>query len=334
LPEKVASMILSLLSYAFPIILTTETLPLPSGANFQFTNSTGIFIPSIPFPAGALQRLDGQSHSIEELHSLRIENASAEFHFPEAAELSLSYWRIPSFLCPSPSYLLNAEFHITSRTTFSPTADICVFVDPRGIGHFLTILTKSAKPIQIQFYVNNSIIPYYECEGIRAQQKLRCSSPFDQPFFARIVSPPGNSLALEIEYSVAYGSDLANGCQLSRIPTTFAVSGEPPDPQLQIQCVTLMQEAVHLVLKFGALGTILFMVAVLFQRLGYWNFCEWVKMPGGPRVVKAAQGMVAVESSMTTNRMAVFGLSFIDGDDSDSSDLSEPLAERSPFART
>jgi hypothetical protein len=193
----------------------------------------------------------------------------------------------------------------------------------------ITILTQSEKCVQIQFYVNNSIIPYYECEGFLPHQTLRCSSPFDEPFFARISSPAGNVLSLKIEYTVTYSSQSANGCRLSQIPTMMAIDGEKSSLQPQNQCVTLVQEAMHVVLKCVAFLTVIFMIAVFFQRLGYWNFCEWKKLPGEAPVVKTGLGMIAVEASITAARMAVFGASFIGGVDSDSSELSQPIGEKS-----
>jgi hypothetical protein len=145
--------------------------------------------------------------------------------------------------------------------------------------------------------------------------------PVRSTFFCANFQPPENHLSLEIEYSVMYESRSAMGCQLSQILTAVVVSGEPPGIEPQIHCVTLGQEALHLSLKCAALATVIFMIAVLFQRLGYWNFCEWMKMPNGGPIVKPAHGIVAVEASA----VALFGSSFIDAVDSESSEVSEPL---------
>jgi hypothetical protein len=314
------------------VLLVTERIPLSRDRNFAFTNSTGVFLPSIPFPLGARQRVNGQDLSIEELHSLRIDNTTTELHFPDTAHLDLAYWRIPPLLCPSSSYVLHADFHITSRSSLLPPSDLCFFVDPRGAGHVITIVTQSAEPVRIQFYVNNSIMPYYECEGLRPNQRLRCSSPFDQPFFARITGAPARALSLQIEYSVTYRSEAANGCRLAPIPAV-TVTEDAPDLHSQNQCVSLVQETLHLVLKCAALATVLFMIAVFFQRLGYWNFCEWMKMPGDVPIVKAGIGSVAVETSITATRMAVFDVgSFLSDGYSESSELSAPIEKRSIFA--
>jgi hypothetical protein len=320
------TMFFTLLCFA-RVVLQKETIPLSHESNFAFANSTGVFLPSIPFPSGARQRVNGQDLSIEEFHSLRIDNTTTEFHFPDTAHLDLAYWRIPPLLCPSHSYVLHADFHITSRSSLLPSADLCFFVDPRCVGHVITIATHSAAPVRIQFYVNNSIIPYYECEGQRPNQTLRCSSPFDQPFFARIT---GGARSLQIEYSVTYRAEAANGCRLAPIPN-LAVSGDSPDLHSQNQCVTLTQETLHLALKAAALVTVLFMIAVFFQRLGYWNFCEWMKMPGDVPVVKAGFGSVAVETPITATRMAVFQVGSFLSDESESSELSEPIEKRSLF---
>jgi hypothetical protein len=82
----------------------------------------------------------------------------------------------------------------------------------------------------------------------------------------------------------------------------------------------------HRALKCAALVTVLFTIAVFFQRLGYWNFREWAKMPA----VKG--GGVAVETPITATRMAVFEVGSFLSDDSRSSELSEPIDKRSLFA--
>jgi hypothetical protein len=92
------------------ILFVSESVPLPSDSNFAFANSTGIFLPSDPFPIGARQTINGVNQSIEEFRSLQIENSSTIFQFPATKQFMLSYWRIPSNLCPSPSYLVNADF--------------------------------------------------------------------------------------------------------------------------------------------------------------------------------------------------------------------------------
>jgi hypothetical protein len=194
---------------------------------------------------------------------------------------------------------------------------MCFFVDPKGIGHLIAVATRSSRPLTIQFFVNKSKTPHYECSSF-PNQTIRCSSPFDQPFFVRISGVAEALLDLEIEYSVTYDAESKAGCFVSTIPTAF-LTGSSSIFQSHNYCVTRMQETVRLVVKVSALTAIILMVAVIFQWLGYWNFCEWMKMPG-EMPVPVVHGSISFDGRAP--RMGSFGLMV--STDSESSELSSP----------
>jgi hypothetical protein len=286
-----------------------------------------VFLPSAPFPLGARHTINGQNQSIEEFRSLQIENSSTVFQFPDTKRFNLSYWRMPLNLCPSPSYLLNADFHITSRTTFYPAGDLCFFVDPKGIGHLIKFVTRSARTFDIQFYVNNSNDPHYECASVCPNQTLTCSSPFDQPFFVRIGGVAATFLSLEIDYSVTYSADPQKGCFVSQIPTTLLAGEDSPILQPQNYCVTLQQQTTRLVVRLAAIATILVAVAATYQWTGYWDFSRWTQMPGDVPFADRMHGTYSVESTFEASRRPLFMGASMLGSDSGSSSPSDSLSD-------
>jgi hypothetical protein len=301
------------------IVLMSEPVPLSTSCHFAFANSTGIFLPSDPFPLGARHTVNGRNQSIEEFRSLQIENATTSFQFPETKRFLLAYWRLPVNLCPSPSFLLTADFHITSRTILAPGSDLCLFVDPSGLGHLIAIAARSSSQITVQYFVNNSSISHYECKSL-PNMTLRCSSPFDQPFFARIGGIADAVVDLQIDYSIAYSADRQNGCFISQIPTTFLGGEESSMLQPQNYCVTKAQENIRLAVKCAAVGTVVCMIAVMMQWLGHFNFCEWRNMPGNVRFVMF-HGSISFDASVNEGEKAVFGLLPSSNSESDSSEL-------------
>jgi hypothetical protein len=309
------------------VLLLTEPVPSARGSRFAFPNSTGIFLPSSPFPLGARQTVNGRNQSIEEFRSLQIENSSTVFQFPATKRFDLACWRIPSAFCPAPSFLLNADFHIFSRTSFYSAADLCFFADPRGLGYRLSITATSPHIISIQFFVNNSNHPYYECASLYPNQTFTCSSPFVEPFFVRIEGAGGANLALEIEYTVRYSEETTNGCFVSQIPTTFLAAEDSPVLQPQNFCVTLQQQTMRIAVKLSALVAILLATAVMCQWLGYWDFRGWTAVPGGVQCPDMLHGTVSVEF----DALRLLGPTpFLLQPDSDSSPLSD-LGDDRPF---
>jgi hypothetical protein len=287
-----------------------------------------VFLPSAPFPLGARHTINGKNQSIEEFRSLQIENSSTVFLFPGTKHFNLSYWRIPLNLCPSPSYLLNADFHITSRTTFYPTADLCFFVDPKGIGHLIKIVTRSARALDIQFYVNNSNEPHYECASVCPNRTVTCSSPFDQPFFVRIGGVGATFFSLEIEYSIIYSTDTPKGCFVSQIPTVLLAGEDSPILQPQNYCVTLQQQTKKVTVRFGALAMIIFLIAALSQWLGYWEFSRWTEMPDDVHLADRQHGTISVDSTFDPGRLftGTFMLESSSASSSPSDSLSDLLS--------
>jgi hypothetical protein len=263
------------------ILLITKTVLFTRGSNFTIVNSTGVFLPSIPFPLGARQTFNGTNQSIEEFRSLQIENSSTVFQFPNAKRFALTYWRIPPNLCPAPSYLLNADFHITSRSLFQSSSDLCFFVDPRGIGYLITVVTSSVHILTIQFYVNHSNNPHYECVSVCPKCPLICPSPFDQPFFVRIPGVANCSLSLHIECSIRHPADQKNGCFVSRIPTALLTGEDSLLLQPQNSCISLPQRQMRSIVKIAAIVTFALSIAILGHRLGYWDFSGWTDLPHG-----------------------------------------------------
>jgi hypothetical protein len=303
------------------ILLITKPVPLTHGSHFSFKNSAGVFLPSAPFPLGAHHTVDGRNESIEEFRSLQIDNSSTVFQFPNTKHFNLTYWSIPANLCPAPSYLLNADFHITSRTTFRSLTDLCFFVDPKGIGHLITVVVKSNRLLNIQFYVNNSNQPVYECVSKCPNCQLTCSSPFDQPFFLRITGAINDSLSLEIKYSIRYPSETRNGCFVSQIPSAMIAAEDSSVLQPQNYCVTLHQEMVRSTVKISALAVIALSIALLYQHLGYWDFRGWAAMPSAVECQDRIHGTMSIEFDLKGNGPV---MPFIFQQESDSSSLTDP----------
>jgi hypothetical protein len=146
------------------------------------------------------------------------------------------------------SLLLSADFHITSQTTFSPVADVCFFVNPIAIGHLMSIATLSSRRLLVQFFVNNSNVPHYECSSF-PNQTLRCSSRCDQSFFRRISRVAGAPLSLEIDCAITYTADPTNRCLISQIPTAVMAVEDSVILQPQNFCVTRAPVNVKFVVK-------------------------------------------------------------------------------------
>jgi hypothetical protein len=302
------------------IFLMTESVPFSRDSAFSFFDSAGIFLPSAPFPLGARRTVDGRTQSIEEFRSLQIENSSTVFLFPNTKRFNLSYWRIPLNLCPAPSYLLNADFHITSRTSFYSSSDLCFFADPNGIGYFIIVTTQSTRRLTIQFYVNNSNRPHSECLSECPNCVVTCSSPFDQPFFLRIGGSANETLSLAIEYSIRYTEETKNGCFVSQIPTAVIAGEDSAVLQPQNYCVTLQQQTMKCAVKVGALAAVVVSIAMLCQHLGLWDFGGWVAIPRAVEAADLMRGTISVEFDLKNTTTP-----FLFESGSDSSSLSDPV---------
>jgi hypothetical protein len=302
------------------IVLMTDRVPFSTGRDFRFANSTAVFLPSDPFPLGTRHTADGRNQSIEEFRSLQIENMTTAFQFPETKSFWLAHWRLPANLCPSPSFLLTTDFHITSRTTFAPVTDFCLFVDPHAVGHLIAITARSSRQTTVQYFVNNSNVSNYECKS-PPNATLRCSSPFDQPFFVRIGGIAQTVLDLEIDYSIAYAAERQNDCFVSQIPTIFLRGEDSAMFQPQNYCATKVQENIRLAVKCAAVATVVCMIAVLMQWMGHFNFCGWMKMPRNVRGVMF-RGSVSFDASVNEAEVALFGLLPSSTSESESSELS------------
>jgi hypothetical protein len=187
----------------------------------------------------------------------------------------------------------------------------------------ITVVTRSARTLDIQFYVNNSVDPHYGCASLCPNRTLTCTCPFDQPFFVRIGGAASASLFLEIEYSVMYGATTRNGCFVSQIPTSLLADEDSAILQPQNYCTTMQQHRMRLLVRVVAVAAIVVAVAVLLQWLGYWDFGRWAAVPGDVPASDRGLGGYSVESTFEAARQPAFMLC----SSSESSTLSDTISE-------
>ena len=259
----------------------------PTHISISSNYSSTVFLNSPYFQHGSMKIMDNKKKVAEfqNYRSFLIRNTTKNTlvsfdHIDEKLE-KMNYWSIPNTLCRTKSiYFLSADYKVTAN--MEPNESSCFFSDPKGSSHYTQVTVKSGGHVNIEFYINNSIVADYFCKSAYENQTVTCRSPYSQPFFFRVTTTSSPYL-VHIEYSVAFKGHEVRDCFIEQVPIVGKGDQVLPTYKIKIDgkvCTKISGFKVAVFIRISLFFTVILTVCASLQITGYLDFCGWWKAPG------------------------------------------------------
>ena len=244
------------------VILKDVTIGPNEVSKYDLTNKTAVFI----FPPNSTLIIDGEEKEINN-NAFSFINTNLSLEFKERT--SFSFWNISIDVCKSGGYFFDSPYEIMLDGIITANSDVCFFSDREFVSDLVEIQATSTNLFSIQFFVNGSSGPKYQCKPSFQRQKLKCQYPFGQPFFFRITNP--ETLFFKLKYS----SLSSNGnCRTVQIPSNINRSSVL---NMIEECTTIQQHTQQISMKIALFILAAIAVMVVLQVSGTVNFFFWRK---------------------------------------------------------